>query len=140
MPRVGAARGGRQRLCSRPCCGGGSQLGTSRLVLSKRLLFSAYGFGKKNNGRAGQRHKTCPCCLWLGFRLLWAPPRLCSDPQSLSTQLQLSVRVVIPPHLPCFPLPCSSHSRKGLWQVRSTTSSRPGLHRDVFPKPWLLKP
>lgn len=46
VPWVGAARGGRQRLCSRPRCGGGSQLGTGRLVLSKRPLFSAYGFGK----------------------------------------------------------------------------------------------
>lgn len=102
MPWVRAARGGRQRLCSRPCCGGGSQLGTGRLVLSKRPLFSACGFGKKNSGRAGQRHETCPCCLWLGFRLPRAPPRLCSAPPSLSTQLQLSVRVLLPHSSPVF--------------------------------------
>lgn len=54
VPWVRAARGGRQRLCSRPCCGGGSQLGTGRLVLSKRPLFSACGFGKKTVGELGR--------------------------------------------------------------------------------------
>lgn len=129
---------------ARVWCGRLPQLGTRRLVLLKRLLFSPGVFGK-NKGGAGQRHKIHPGFFCLEFLLPWAHPWLHSRPPDLLLPTQPQIRPPDPAELVsltstrCF-FPCSSLSRRGLCCVRSTATSRAETHRGVSPKLRLLQP